>query len=134
AQEAAVQSSSSISTNTWYHVAGVRGSNSLQIYVNGQLESQTNVSFPQDYGNLPLYFGTSGQPSFDRRLAGSLDEVSLYNRALAPAEIAADFSAGAAGKCKTATILTQPQGGTRYWNSSITFTSAAAGVLPLTYQ
>jgi hypothetical protein len=133
-EEAAVASIAQVSTNVWYHVAAVRGPNFIQLYVNGQLEAQTNVGFPQDYGNLPMYFGTSGEPFFDRRLAGSLDEVALYNRALTPAEIHSDYTAGAAGKCKVPTILIQPQGGTRYWNSSITFTSAVAGALPLNYQ
>ncbi len=35
-----------------------------------------------------------------RRMKGELDEVSIYNRALAPHEIAAIFAAGRAGKCK----------------------------------
>ena len=47
---------------------GVRGSNYVQLYVNGQLESQTNVSFAQDYGTLPLYFGTSGQTLLGRQI------------------------------------------------------------------
>jgi hypothetical protein len=99
-QSAQATSSTSISPGVWYHVAAVRGSNFLQLYVNGQLEGQASVSFPQDYGNLPLYFGTSGQTYWDHKLAGSLDEVSLYNRALSPSEIAAVYTAGAAGKCK----------------------------------
>ena len=45
-----------IATGVWYHLAAVRGSNFTQIYVNGQLERQTNVSFALDYGNQPLYF------------------------------------------------------------------------------
>src|SRR5262249_21151791 len=60
-QQAEIESSTPLTSNVWYHVAAVRGSNFLQLYVNGQLERQTNVSFPQDYGTLPLFFGTSGQ-------------------------------------------------------------------------
>src|SRR2546422_8026 len=40
-QEAELHSASTLSTGVWYHVAGVRGSNFLQLYVNGQLERQT---------------------------------------------------------------------------------------------
>jgi hypothetical protein len=87
-------------TGAWYHVAGVRGTNFLQIYVNGQLETQVPVNFPQDYGNYPLYFGSSGQPYWDRKFNGLLDEVSLYNRALSADEIAAIYNAGSDGKCK----------------------------------
>src|SRR5207245_1858211 len=59
-QEIEIISTTAVTTNVWYHVAGVRGPNLLQLFVNGQLEAQTNVSFPQDYGSLPLFFGTSG--------------------------------------------------------------------------
>jgi hypothetical protein len=103
-----VSSTSLVTTGVWYHVAGVRGSNFLQIYVNGQLQRQTNVGFAQDYGILPLYFGTTGQSFWDGKLKGNLDEVTLYNRALASNEIAAVFAAGASGKCKSVNISTQP--------------------------
>ncbi|HEX5218115.1 MAG TPA: LamG-like jellyroll fold domain-containing protein [Verrucomicrobiae bacterium] len=99
-QSVSIHSTTLISTGVWYHVAAVRGSNFMQIYVNGVLERQTNVTFAQNYGSLPLYFGTSGQASWDRRFKGDLDEVALYDRALSSNEIAAVFAAGAAGKCK----------------------------------
>ena len=87
-------------TGAWYHVAGVRGPNYLQLYVNGELEGQTSVSFPQSYGNYPLYLGTTAQPAWDHKLAGALDEVSLYNRALSANEIAALYAAQSDGKCR----------------------------------
>jgi hypothetical protein len=115
-----VNSTTFVSPNVWYHVAAVRGSNTAQLYVNGHLEGQTSVSFSQDYGNFPLYFGTSGQSYWDHKFSGLLDEVSLYNRALSASEIAAEYNAGNAGKCKVPRILTQPQGGKRYWGDNIT--------------
>src|SRR5262249_40521231 len=105
-----LDSTTVLSTGVWYHVAGVRGSNYLQLYVNGALEAQTSVSYAQDYGTEPLYFGTTGL-GFDGKLKGRLDEVSLYNRALSPSEIAGIYAAGAAGKClpPTATQLVYKQ-------------------------
>src|SRR5208283_4090461 len=92
-------------------------------------------SFPQDYGNFPLYFGTSGQSTWDRKLNGILDEVSLYNRALSSNEIAAIYVAGSAGKCKTPPSITaQPQSQTATVGSNATFTVAATGVGLLSYQ
>ena len=131
---AEVQSTTQVAINTWYHFAGARGSNFIQIYVNGNLQGQTNVGFAQDYGSYPLYFGTSGQSSFDRKLNGSLDEVSLYNRALSSNEIAAIYNAGAAGKCKSLTITAEPQSQTVVAGSNVTFTVGAFGALPLGYQ
>src|SRR2546423_1523717 len=48
-QNAQLLSSTAISTGVWYHVAGLRGSNVMQLYVNGALERQTNITFAQDY-------------------------------------------------------------------------------------
>ncbi|MDB6110726.1 MAG: hypothetical protein JWR69_2476 [Pedosphaera sp.] len=129
-----LHSSTLISTGVWYHVAAARGSNFLQLYVNGALERQTNIAFPQDYGNFPLCFGTSGQPAWDHKLKGNLDEVSLYNRALSSNEIAAIYAAGAAGKCKAPNITTQPQGQTVPVGTNVTFTVAATGFGSLNYQ
>jgi hypothetical protein len=133
-QSIRLDSIEAIVPGVWYHVAAVRGPDFLQLYLNGQLEAVTNVSFSQDYGNLPLYFGSSGQPSFDRKLSGALDEVGLFNRALSSSEIAADYFAGTNGKCKAPKFLAQPGDATGYWGSIATFTSTATGVLPLKYQ
>src|ERR1035437_7420573 len=134
AQAVYLSSATLISTGVWYHVAGVRGSNFIQLYVNGQLESQTNVDFPQDYGSQPLLFGTSGISYWDHKFDGELDEVSLYNRVLAASEIAALYASGNAGKCKAPTLFVQPVGQTCYWGGSVTFTSVVAGVNPLVYH
>ncbi|HWQ90931.1 MAG TPA: LamG-like jellyroll fold domain-containing protein, partial [Clostridia bacterium] len=121
-----------VATGVWYHVAGVRGPNTIEIYVNGVLERQTNVNFPQDYSTRPLFFGSSGE-SWDRKFSGTLDEVSLYDRALTAGEIASLYEAGSAGKSKQPRLLSEPAGGVRYWGDSITLAAAAAGVAPLNY-
>ena len=132
---AQVLSTTAISTGAWYHVAAVRGSNFISLYVNGQLEGQTSVSFPQDYGTLPLYFGASGQSYWDHKLKGNLDEVSLYNRALNSNEILAIYTAGAAGKCRIApTITSGPEDASALWGSALTFWASATGTSPLRYQ
>src|SRR5439155_14167001 len=43
-QAVAVQSSTKVAAGVWYHVGAVRGSNFLQLYVNGQLEIQSAVN------------------------------------------------------------------------------------------
>jgi hypothetical protein len=126
-----------ISTGVWYHLAGVRGPNFTQLFVNGQLEAQATVTFPQDYGNLPLYFGTTGQSYWDHKFSGELDEVSLYNRALSSNEIASIFAAGSSGKCKSPSppaIVTPPQSQTVLAGTNVNFTVAASGTAPLAYQ
>ena len=125
-----LESVTTIKTNVWYHVAGVRGSNYLQLYVNGKLEAQTNISFPQNYGNLPLYFGTSGQPYYDCKLGGLLDEVSLYDRALTSNEIAAIYAAGSTGKCRALAAsftLLNLSTNLAVYGASVAFTSTVTG-------
>jgi hypothetical protein len=100
-QTVELDSVATVTTGAWFHVAGVRGSNYIQLYVNGQLDSQTNVSFPPDYGTNGLFFGSSGEPYWDRKFNGILDEVSLYNRALGADEAAGIYAAGGQGKCRT---------------------------------
>ena len=107
-QSAEADSAVTVTTNVWYHVAGVRGTNFVQIYVNGQLQGQSSVSFSQNYSNLPVYFGSSGESYWDGKLAGQLDEVSIYNRALSSNEITAIYNAGAGGKCKPSPIIGNP--------------------------
>ena len=133
-QFAEMESTTVISTGTWYHVAAVRGSNFTQLYINGALEVQTNVAFPQDYGTQPLFFGTSGQSFWDHKFKGNLDEVSFYNRPLSSTEILAIFLAGNAGKCKSATITTQPQSLTLGVGANAQFNVSATGIQPLAYQ
>ncbi|HXC99655.1 MAG TPA: LamG-like jellyroll fold domain-containing protein [Verrucomicrobiae bacterium] len=126
-----------IATNVWYHVAGVRGSNFVQLYLNGQMVAQSAVTFPQNYGTEPLFFGTSGESYWDGKLAGYLDEVALYNRALASNEIAAIYAAGSAGKCKAAaapTIAGQPASQIITVNGTVSFNVVVAGSTPILYQ
>ncbi len=133
-ESALVLSSTLVTTGVWYHVAGVRGPNTTQIYVNGQLEAQTNVDFAQDYGTLPLFFGTSGESYWDQKLDGMLDEVSLYNRALSGTEIAAIYNAGSAGKCKAPAITSQPQSQSAAPGANVSFSVTATGLTPLSYR
>jgi subtilisin-like proprotein convertase family protein len=134
---ASVDSTTAIQTGVWYHVAATRGPNYIQIFVNGKLEAQASVSFPQDYGPFPLYFATSGQSYWDRKLSGNLDEVSLYNRALTTNEIAAIYAAGSNGKCQgnsAPSIIGQPQNQIYSSGGSATFSVSAVGSPPLFYR
>lgn len=100
-----VESTNYVYTNEWYHLAGVRGSNYIALYVNGVLQQQTNIDFPQSYGAHPLYFADTGESYYDPKFAGALDEVAFYDRALSSNEIYAIYAAGRAGKCKTPTAI-----------------------------
>jgi hypothetical protein len=132
-----IDSVSAVTTNVWYHLAAVRGSNYISLYFNGQLEAQTEVDFPQDYGPQPVFFGTSGQAFYDRRLNGKMDEVMLFNRVLTAEEIAVLYASGPAGSCKGTNgiiVSTQPQNQSVMPGESASFFVEAVGLGTLSYQ
>jgi len=90
-----------VTAGQFYHLAGTYDGSSAKLYVNGVLEAQQPASFALDYDTRPVFLGSSGEAS-DSKLTGLLDEIEIYSRALAPAEVASIYSAGAAGKCRAA--------------------------------
>ena len=123
----------------WYHLAGTYDSSSgyVNLYVNGVLEGSAYAGFPLDYGTRPVFIGTTGQPGWDGRMQGTVDEVSIYNRALSSDEIASIYSAGSAGKCPgpfPPGITVQPTNQTVVVGGTATFTVMAGGTPPLSYQ
>lgn len=94
-----VRSNTFVTTGQWYFVAGVKAGNMLSIYVNGSQESSITLgSSFLDTNSTDLLIGAhAGEGAY---LDGEVDEVELFNRALAPLEIQALYDAGSAGKCK----------------------------------
>ncbi len=80
--------------DTWYHVAGVynAAARTLDIYVNGVLDNGVLL------GTIPAaQFNSAVNVNIGRRtggyhFAGTIDDVRIYNRALAAAEIQADLN------------------------------------------
>ena len=77
--------------NTWTHVALTSDGAALRAYVNGVQQGATqNVALPAFSGQLQLGAWITGSSNADF-LGGTIDEVRVYNRALAAAEIQADM-------------------------------------------
>jgi hypothetical protein len=80
-----------LSTGTWYHVVFVRNNSSVQLYLDGVLDGSATVS--------PTYGGTSNtfiigiRPEGSWTYQGLLDEMSIYNYALTPTQVAAHYNA-----------------------------------------
>jgi hypothetical protein len=85
---------------SWHHVALTRDGTLVTLYVDGiAADSATYVGAFDFSGSVQNYLGAAARgPSALWR--GALDEVTVYGRALAPAEIQSIFDAGSAGKCK----------------------------------
>lgn len=72
----------------WVHFAAVveSGEDSLVVYVNGLETARAPIAGPIMRGSGTLFMGH--WPQSERFLVGSIDDVSIYARALVPAEIA----------------------------------------------
>ena len=114
-----INSSTVVQRGVWYHVAGTYDGNKSTLMVNGVAEASATPGFALDYGNLPVFIGTSGEPDpYRGMLAGIVDEPSIYSRALSTNEILAIYQAGSAGKCTAspAACVTPPSGLISWWS------------------
>ncbi len=121
----------------WHHLAFVRQTTNLLFYADGALDSSNNSpAVIVISNNVSLTLGTSVCVGVDgtEPLLGSVDELDLWSRALAPAEIAAIYNAGAGGKCLALSIPAQPTNTSTVLGNSATFMVEAEGSAPLLYQ
>jgi hypothetical protein len=77
------------------HVAATYDGAMMRVYLDGVEAGSLPFSAGIAPGGAWITLSSKGEP-----LVGSLDEVSLYNRALSGDEINAIYQAGGAGKCK----------------------------------
>jgi hypothetical protein len=96
-----------ISSGQWHHVASTYDGTALQLYIDGtpwgkpMLHSGTISSMlTNSFVTLGSEDGRTVCPFCigERYFSGLMDEVTLYNRALTPAEVSAIYNAGRAGK------------------------------------
>jgi hypothetical protein len=99
-------SGGSISDDTFHHVAatwtGDTTADGVKLYVDGALVGTGTAAVPIGTDSIVLNVGGHSTISAHHKLAGLVDEIEVFNRVLTPAEIAAIFNAGSAGKCKEA--------------------------------
>ncbi len=113
----------------WTHVAVVYTNRQPQLFLNGQLVrtglTSTRIPYPS------TWLGENGAESANYGYyAGLLDEISIYGRSLAAAEVQALYAAGSAGKC-TATLpncTTAPSGLVHWWRGEGDVTDSVGGM------
>lgn len=131
----AVFSTQVVTDTNYHHVAVTKNGGTVMIYVDGAGESVGPYA-PAFVFAGPAAIGARGG-DFAASFLGAIDEISVYNRALAAGEIQAIYNAGSSGKCVAVTapaITSQPADQTVPVGGSATFHVTAAGSLPLTYQ
>ena len=82
-----VISTNAVSAGAWYHVAGVKRSSQIEVWVNGVREAITALGAFTDSASASLKVGVYA-PGFEGSyLNGLVDETQIYDRALAAADI-----------------------------------------------
>jgi hypothetical protein len=127
----------------WTHVAATLdgSSGSLSLYTNGVLAAQTTTDvrpagalIAEDHPGVCIGNENDGFNNF--AFVGDIDEISLYNRALAPSEITSIYHAGSAGKCSVPPTVLNVTPTNLYVNEGTTaaFTVQATGSQISGYQ
>lgn len=88
-QSSFVEGATNVLDNNWHHVVATfdaaRPSGQLALYVDGALDGVADALGPITTNAEPVFVGLA---EYWRPLDGALDEVRLYDRALAPVEVA----------------------------------------------
>lgn len=101
--------------NRWYHLGATRGGGFVRLYVDGVLRAEASEPSPIDVSNDEALRIGSLSPAAPQFLAGRIDEVQIWNRALAGEEIAAIHAAGSDGLCHEASPCIAPAAGPLSW-------------------
>src|SRR2546426_107691 len=111
-----VRSNTPVNDGNLHHVAASRQGNTLSIYIDGVLDAtSTTPGVTNIVNSVNLIAGRTACTGLDGTFSftGLLDEIEIFNRALAPNEIQAIVNAGSAGKCRTS--ISPPSGLVGWW-------------------
>lgn len=101
-----------VTDTNWHHVAVTKGGTTVTFYIDGV--GYPSVSYTSTFQfTSPAGIGVRGDNinvNNNDSFFGKIDEVSVYNRALASNEIAAIYAVGSIGKCLSPTLSIQPSG------------------------
>jgi hypothetical protein len=122
----------SIPLSVWTHVALVYDANTqrAQLYLNGAASGSPSAMHSEIFNN-PLRFGDA-VINASSNFKGALDEVSLFNTALTPANVSSIFVAGDKGKCAAPALIVndasvlEGDGGTTNISFTVSLLRAAA--------
>ncbi|MEQ9359291.1 CHAT domain-containing protein [Coleofasciculus chthonoplastes] len=90
-----VNSTVSIDDGQFHHIAFIKEGSTLSLYVDGILEdTNTDTINSPTQNNSPLFLARRGGNAVDNFFRGSIDEVAIYDSALSPSEVAAQYTTG----------------------------------------
>ncbi|MCX6926600.1 MAG: immunoglobulin domain-containing protein, partial [Verrucomicrobia bacterium] len=122
-----------ISDTNWHYVAVDKSGSTVVFYADG-------IAYPAAAYSESFTFTTTAAIGMVGNAVygfwGSIDELAVYSRPLAAAELQAIYAAGNGGKCTAAApvVTAQPLDQTVTVGGTATFTVGVGGTAPLSYQ
>jgi len=124
-----------VTDTNFHHVAVTKSGTAVTFYVDGV--SVAVLSYDTIFiFSTTAAIGAQGD-NLNCSFYGLIDELSIYNRALADFEIQGIYNAGNAGKCASPvgpSIVSQPMSQTVFAGANVSFSVTANGTPPLFYQ
>lgn len=133
--ESYVASDTLITDTEFHHVAVTKTGAAVMFYVDGQAYPGPDFQTTFTFSTAPA-IGAQGD-HLTYQLAGRVDELSIYNRALSQAEVQSIHTAGMLGKCAPSSapsIVAHPQSRFSFLGQNVSFSTLANGSQPLSYQ
>jgi hypothetical protein len=136
-----LRSSNTINDGIFHHIALIRHGVTYSFYIDGSFDNSATASGMADINNQAMMRagdsvcvppGVGGSDN-TLPLAGELDELDLWGRALTPAEIDAIYQAGSAGKCPIPSCAPVTSGLVDWWpgdGNANDIVGAANGTIP----
>jgi len=121
-----------IPDQTWSFVAGVFTPTNTVLCLNGVFATNNVANAKLDFSVDNLYFGVDNLSGSGRVMDGAIDEVAIFTNALSAAQLTALYNA--AGILPTITSQPQPASTTLYEGQNTSYSVAAIGPQPITYQ
>lgn len=89
--------STTLATGNWYHVTGTfRSASDVTLYVNAKQDTKNTTSIPTTLQNPTTILNIGGENSGSNLMNGIIDEAKIYNYALSPDEVRAEYNQGKA--------------------------------------
>src|SRR5258708_4230493 len=130
-----VKVSTPVTDTNFHHLAVTKSGTTVIFYIDGTPFTVPAYGSTFTFGT-PAAIGARGDNQIGSFLA-TLDEVSIYNRALTSTEIQSIYGARLQGKTippPPPAITSQPASLTRFEGETATFNVSAVGTMPLNYQ
>ncbi|MCA0353706.1 MAG: hypothetical protein LCH85_17065 [Chloroflexi bacterium] len=108
-----------LSSNTWSHIATTFDGTTMRLYINGVEQANSAAAA----GKVPYPISTLRVGRIDNYFKGSIDELSLFDRALSASEVVALKD----GRYNPNDLVVQP-GAALSYSTSVTNTLAAQGI------